>query len=339
MARNKDVVFSSERLESRERLKKILIPLAVLAAIAVIVVVAALLTRALKVTYYTGGEDTPYPYRWYNKKGVMTLEIDSSAAEGRSWVAVNNDRAHIPTEATKKQPKKASRFTLAPNEEGRHSVLFVLLNENDEAGTILEMLTETALDEQGFLQTEVVSSSLTNRQKAQQGGEDTYFPYSFSADSDGLIAVTVSGGAVVNDWVCVSDNEEAVIYAGVFYEDEDVLLYLYPGDVPGSSSVTLSSENGAVSIALVAEYAENGDFLIIEHGIEGGYDDPAPAEEEEEPGTEPGSEDEPLTDAPVSEEQAQAEEYARRLQEIIDSAPDTVTMMRMLDELDAEYGV
>ncbi len=43
--------------------------------------IAALLTRAFKVTYYTGGEGTPYPYRWCNKKGVMTLEIDSSAAD------------------------------------------------------------------------------------------------------------------------------------------------------------------------------------------------------------------------------------------------------------------
>ena len=182
---------------------------------------------------------------------------------------------------------------MTPSEEGRHGVLFVLLNGNDEAETILELLTETTLDEKEFLQTEVISSSFRTRQTAQQGGEDTYFPYSFSADSDGLIAVTVSGGAVVDDWVCVSDNEDAVIYAGVFYEDEDVVLYLYPGDVPGSSSVKLSSEKGAVSIDLVAEYAENGDFLIKEHGIEGGYDDPAPAEEPEEPGTEPGSEDEP----------------------------------------------
>ena len=270
MARNNDLVFSSERIESREKHKRILIPLAVLLLIIAVVIAAALLLKNMRGTTFTGGEDTEFPYSWRNDgKGVMTLEIDRGAAGSSTWYAVNNDPADMPVVQTEKQPKKASRFKVTPQDAVRSSLRFLLLDENGEAEAVLDMLMEAGLNDKGVLQTEVIASSLQRRQTARQGGEGTYYPYSIGTD-DGLIVVTVSGGAIADDWSVESSNEAAAADAGLFYEDENVILFLAPGSEPGASSIRLFSEKGAVTLKLEAELKENGDFLVTEHSVEGG---------------------------------------------------------------------
>ena len=268
MSRRNDVVFSSERLESQERLKKILIPLAVLLLIVAAVVAAAFIMRSVRGTSSTGGEDTPYPYSWRNNsKGVMTLEIDRGGVEGSSWLAVNNDPANMPVETAQKQPKGADRFTVTPTGAGRSNQVFVLMGEDGEASVKLEMLMEAALNDKGVLQTEVLSSSILERQRTTQGGADSAYPYSYTSDTDGFLVVTVSGAAVYNDWDCSCDNEAAAYFAGLFYEEDDIITYLCPGTEPGNCTAVIFSKEGGVELTLELELSEGGAILVRNDSI------------------------------------------------------------------------
>ena len=285
MAKQKDVVFSSEKLESQERLKRILIPIAALLIIVALVVVVALVVRSSRGVSYSGGEDTEYPYSWKNSsKGIMTLEIDHSAAPGYSWITLNTEPQNIVVAATEKQPKDKSSFTLTPSGEGRYNTFFLLYDENgsDEAAAKLDMLLETTSNAKGVLQTTVLSSSIQKRQVQTARGEGTYFPYSYRADTDGFIVLTVNGGDVVDDWQAACDNEDAADYAGPFCEDGNAIFYIVPGSVPGTCNAAFSSEKGAVKITLVLELGEDGTLLVSSDSMEGGDTEPAFNTESEE---------------------------------------------------------
>ena len=274
--KNKDVVFSSEKLEAREKLKRILIPVIALLVIAALVAAFALIKQAVRGTTFTGGEDTPYPYSWRNSnKGVMTLEIDNSASPGYTWITLDPDHSNMPVTADTKQADGRNRFTLTPSEAGRHSTYFILMGEDGEASAKLDMLLETVENAKGVLETTVLSSSVQRRQVASAGGEGTYYPYSYSADTDGFIVLTISGGAVVRDWEASCDNIEAADYAGPFYEDNDVMFYILPGTRPGECNAVFSSINGAVSIRFALELEEDGTLLVKSDSIEGGDTIPA----------------------------------------------------------------
>ncbi len=275
---SKTPVFSSERIESQERAKKILIPIAALLIIVGLVVAAAFIMNSIKGELKTGGEDTPYPYSWRcSNKGVMTLEIDHSADPLRHWIVLETDNARMLSAAAEKQPEDKSSFILTPSEEGRHNALFLLVDENGEAAARLDMLMEVTRNSKGVLKTDIVESSLTARQIRVHGGEGTNYPYSYRSDPDGAIELTVSGGAIVTDWICSCSNEAAAAFTGSFFEEGALVAYFSPGTVPGECSAKLSSSEGSVTISLDIVLNEDGVLLVSSDSIEGGTEAPSEA--------------------------------------------------------------
>ncbi len=273
-------VFSSERIESQERLKKILIPIAALLIIVGLVVAAAFIMHSLKGELKTGGGGIPYPYSWRcDNKGVMTLDIDHSAAQGRHWLVLDTDTARMASETPEKQPEGKSRFLLTPSAEGRYNGLFILVDANGEPSARLDMLMETSRNSKGVLKTDILDHTLQEIQVLVTGGEGTNYPYSYRADGKGSIELTVSGGAIVSDWSCVCSNEASVFFGGAFYEENDLVAYFSPGQEPGECKALLSSSSGAVSIELDLVLKEDGTLLVSSDSIEGGTG--APAEEPE----------------------------------------------------------
>ena len=302
--RNKDsdVVFSSEKFESRRRMLRILIPAAAVVLVAVIAIVAAFIIRDSKGVKYTGGEDTPYPYSWRNsRKGVMTLEIARDADPEKTWQLVNPSNIEKDAEEAKKQPKETARFTITPKETGRSSLILVLM-EGEEAAVRIDMLLETTVSEKGTLTTDVISSSLMERQTTQRGGEESFFPYSFRTGTDGFLVVTITNNTevAVEDWECVSENENAVQIGGIFFtgSGSGMEVYLASGMEVGTSRVIISSELASAQITLEVERTAPGSLLVRTHSMEGGTTAPAaePEPDEEIVLPEPAETDETLTE-------------------------------------------
>ena len=335
MARTKDVVFSSEKLESRERLKALLTPVAVLLVIVALVVISAFVLNDLRGKSYSGGEDTAYPYTWRNNnKGVMTVEIDNKADPSRSWIVLDTDPVRYPSQAAEKQPRGKNRFLITPRSEGIHNALFLLTDESGEPAAVLEMIMESEVNSKGRYVTDVVTSSLKYRQLAGSGGEESYYPYSFATGEGEVIALTVANAATLPDWVCSCSNEQAVENTGIFYRGGDLLLYFSSASDPGSCTVSVSSESGGVTIELDMEYTLNGELMVTDHRIIGGTEPPKELPPEdlsggEDSGEEAAAELPPAagysnsSDAELSEDtednspdQSKLDEALRRLEEL-----------------------
>ena len=271
MAKEKDVVFSSEREEQRNRLKTILIPVAALLLIIAIVAGIAYAVRVAKGESFAGPSDSSYPYTWsINKKGVMTLEI--TQPEGSVWRDASEDNGGVlEIVEAKRQPKGKHRFTLTPLATGRALAAFRL---SAESGDIAEIKLQIEVDSaEEALTTEVLSSSERKIQGTVNGGEETLFPYSVSGDEDGNIVIHVTaakGNAGIMDWQLASDNESAAVPSGVFSINYDTDAYVAPGTEPGKANVTLASKMADVTVTLACELDANGDLTVTEHSIAGG---------------------------------------------------------------------
>ena len=270
--KDNDVVFSSEKFENRIRLRRMLLPIIIAVLVIGLAIAVAFIVRASKGIRYTGGEDTPYPYSWRNdRKGVMTLDLTRSEDPEKSWLLVNVDPIGITTEEAKKQPDDVVRYIITPNETGRHTLSFLLM-DGEEAAVKLDMLIDTTVGEKGRLTTDIISSSILERQTPQDGGAETYFPYSFRTDTNSFLVITIVNNtdASVTDWDCVSENEKAVQAGGIFFMGNETEVYLIPGKTEGTGTVTVSSAEADATITLEVERTSAGTLLVRSHSMQGG---------------------------------------------------------------------
>ena len=270
MAKEKELVFSSEREEKQGQLKRILILAGIVLGVIILVVGAALIVRSTRAVVHTGGEDTPYPYTWKNSKGSMIIEIDRSADPDRVWQAYNVDNVNSKCETPEKQPKDKNQFVFTPKEEGRYSIIFILMGADDQASMRMEMFVESKLDANGVLESEVLSTSLLARQVLSEGGEGTNYPYSYLTDTDGFLVVTIAGAAACGDWDCVSDNENVALPAGVFMDGDDAVFYIQPGSERGMCTLKLYRTAIEVSLQLGVELTEGNGLIVTSDKLTGG---------------------------------------------------------------------
>ena len=202
-----DVVFDSERLEKRERAKKLLIPAAVTVGILLLVMIAAVVTGMLRGKTVTGGEDTPYPFSWRaNRDGVITLEIDRADAEGYKWnyiPFVPQDGLELEdmdqtiyepvfsVESDAKQKEGKDRFILTPLKEGRQVITFGLCGTQGETDEIYEvnLLAEYSLED-GKTSSQFLSSSGMEKIGKLSGNGAGFF-YEIYQAGDDVITITV----------------------------------------------------------------------------------------------------------------------------------------------------
>ena len=94
----------------------------------------------------------------------------------------------------------------------------------------------------------------------------------------------ITGAAAAEDWNCESDNENVAVFAGLFYEDEDLIVYLMPGTEPGICGVKIYGSEAGVSLELGVELTAEGELLVNSEKLTGGdVALPQPPEDSEEP--------------------------------------------------------
>lgn len=194
----KDVVFESEKYMQRQEALRKWMPLICFAAILLAVVVIALILRGSRGVVNTGGEDTPYPYSWsVDRKGVLTLEIDKSAAEGYSWALTDFDVARLNVEWPEKAKDGVSTFKITPDEAGRYICVFDLLNLQDRSDCKYEwrfimdsgFVTEGETTSAGPLS--ILFGSGMDLGGKQRSTEDEAVSYTIQTDADGNVTVEI----------------------------------------------------------------------------------------------------------------------------------------------------
>ena len=228
----KDVVFESEKYMQRQETLRKWMPLICFAAILLAVIVIALIIRGTRGTVNTGGEDTPYPYSWsVDRKGVLTLEIDKSAAEGYSWALTDFDIARLNVEWPEKAKDGVSTFKITPDEAGRYICVFDLLNLQDRSDCKYEwrfimdsgFVTEGETTSAGPLS--ILSGSGMELGGKQRSTEEEAVSYTIQADIDGNVTVEI-----INPEQGREDNTSSVPMKDP--DEEDASAAQYPASEP-----------------------------------------------------------------------------------------------------------
>ena len=241
----KDLVFDSDRYEKRQRIKRWLIPAAALLAVIVIAAAAALLLRSRQGKPFTGGEDTPYPYRWTeNANGSVSLELDRSAAPGYEWVCPEENPA-VTVES--RRGENANVFTLTPREEGRQVLQFFLRRGEDGSDRLCELSVLVQVSAEGKKLSAALSGFGAKQFFASiRGGEDTPFPYLLSQDEDGDVMLVVTDPTAL-----VPKEAGAPEEIQLTEEDEAAGQSLLPEEAGAPEEIPLTGEDGAAGHSLL----------------------------------------------------------------------------------------
>lgn len=278
----KDIVFKSERYSRWQSSKRFVIPAIAFVVVFAIAVVFALFLRGSRKERFTGGEDTPYPYAWeVSQDGVISLEIDKSAARGYSFTV--SEETDLGGELTpiyslrteEKQAGGKARFVLTPQAPGRAALVLDLVNDERTDDAIYRMtLIADALAENGTFSSELLSVTGAELQGTLFGGEDTLHPYSIYQNEPGDLLITVQRTETAETssdeetWYCVSDHEEIADVLGVLSEtDGGATAYVRAGMEAGSCVVRMFSEDAGVQITVECETRADGSLYVLSHAM------------------------------------------------------------------------
>ena len=295
-----ELIFDSERQAFRDRKKRWLIPLLVLAGILLAVVVVSLLLRSSKKPVNKGGEDTLYPFTWQvQADGSVLLELPHADARDHCWVQTDGEAYPAVRTETRGENNGSSSFLLTPAQAGR-ALLEFTLRKDAEAGAQdpktddvyrLSLLVEVA-EEGGKRGVSVLNASGVQLQGEIAGGQDSENAYRVFLDEHGYLVIAVKVAETEMDWDYeIVSGQSSVTDLGMVYEADEVLLYLKAGDASGEGEVVLRSEQAAAELRFRCAVQDDGSLLVTHH--EAAYGE-KPAQEEFIPATEvPGGSDTP----------------------------------------------
>ena len=280
-----EIVFESERYEKKQTIKRWLIPAAMMLAIILIAAALAFFFRG-GGRKHTGGEETPYPYTWRaGKNGVISLELDRSAAPGYLWTA-SDAGALMSVAETQDAEKSRTIFTLTPQAAGRTVLVFSLQREGDAADRIYEISALAETDESGrSLSSELLSISGKPLLGTVRGGEDTDYPYLVRMDEDGDLLLAIAdntspaeetgqkdGDAERADqkdagWQCTSEDAGIAEVLGVITQESGAVAYLRSGPQPGTVRVHMTDSISGTQLNLELETDGSGEIRLLSHSL------------------------------------------------------------------------
>ena len=316
-----ELIFDSERQELRDRKKRWLIPLLVLAGILLAVVIVSLLLRSGKKPVNKEGEDTLYPFTWQvQADGSVLLELPHADAPDHKWALTDGEDYPAVRAEAKGEKNGGSSFLLTPEQAGR-ALLEFTLRKDAEAGAEnpktddayrMTLLVEV-VEEGGKRSVGVLNASGVQLQSEIAGGQDSENAYRVFQDENGYLVIAVKVAGLEMDWEYeIVSGQASVTDLGMIYEGDEVQVYLTAGETPGEGEVVLRSEQAAAELRFRCAVQDDGSLLVTHHEAEYGE---KPAEEELVPATEvPGGSDTPnpsdyneAQTKPVTEESAPAE--------------------------------
>lgn len=238
--------------------KKAVILAAAVAALAA-VLAGALLLRGGR-TRGAGGEGTPYPYEWVEKRdGTVVVRIGGDAPEGYVWETLASDAAVTEVASTE------GGFTLTPLAEGRTSVESTLRAEDwaDDRLHRVTLLVDASRSGRKLLAA-VLNDASEALPGAMRGGEELGCPYRVWREDDGSVSVFLTEDAEAPDWR-VARSDGAVARGETFTAaDGGVELTFYAGDA-GETEATLYSAARGLRLTVALSSDGEGELTALSH--------------------------------------------------------------------------
>ena len=267
-----DLVFESDKLEKRQKIKRIVIPIAVLLAIIAVVVVIAVIAGKQKPQIFNGGEDTAYPYYWTeNKDGSLTVRLPENGDGRYVWTPYNSVEAVASLRLEEKGEEGYTVYTAVPQNSGRTFVEFVLKNGTAGAGVEDQLFSINLILEAAKTETNLKLSILGGTSRSYpgliSGGEAEGFPYTVCFSMDGELLIRMKDGTTppedwadgIDGWYVLPDDPvvEPTEPSETFEEVEPPAPFIWRSDwdcVSADESIIrltyLSVENGYVEATL-----------------------------------------------------------------------------------------
>ena len=234
------------------------IGIAAAATLAAIVLAVVLLLVGGK--RHTGGEGTPYPYEWVEKRdGTIAVTIRGGAPEGYVWETLASDAAVAEIAPT------ASGFMLTPLAEGRTSVACTL-RAGDWAEDRLYRVTFLVDAEQSGrkLLAAVLNDASEALPGAMRGGEEFDCPYRVWREDDGSVSVFLTEDAEDAGWR-VAQSDGSVARGGSFTPaDGGVEIAFYPGEA-GETEASLYSAARGLKLTVALASDGEGELTALSH--------------------------------------------------------------------------
>ena len=231
---------------------------------AAVAALAAVLAGALLLrggeTRGAGGEGTPYPYEWVEKRdGTLAVRIGGGAPEGYVWETLASDAAAAGVAPTE------GGFTLRPLAEGRTSVESTLRAADwaDDRLYRVTLLVDASRSGKKLLAA-VLNDTSEALPGAMRGGEEFDCPYRVWREDDGSVSVFLTEDAETPDWRVAQSNGSAARGESFAQTDGGVELSLYAGDA-GETEATLYSAARGLRLAVALSSDGEGELTALSH--------------------------------------------------------------------------
>ena len=245
MSKSSDLVFESDKLEKRQKIKRILIPIAVLLIIVAVVVVIAVIAGKNKRQVFRGGEDTLYPYFWTeNKDGSLTVRLPETGNGTYVWTPYNSVEAVAALNREEKGEEGYTVYTAVPQKSGRTLMEFVLKNETEGADAEDQIFSINLILEAVKTETNLKLSVLSGTSRTYpgviSGGEAEGFPYAVRFSLDGELLIRMKDGTTPPEgwsneedgWYVLPENPSAepTEPSETFEEEESPAPFVWVND-------------------------------------------------------------------------------------------------------------
>ena len=269
---NKKVVFESERLERRLRLKTFLIPGIIVLGLLLIALGIFVASRLNRGRNGAGGEGSAYPYTWTAARdGSVTLVLQHDAAPDYTWLLAEESPG-VQVQTTGDSAKNGTVFTITPEGGGRAGLSFRLQRGGDTMDQIYErtLLLEFTQSGRGT-SVELIGESGTTLQGVLRDTSLSDYPYAIWTDEDGDLVVSLLHPTIDPytdpDWSCVSENESVVLVLGVIREENTVQGYLRAGEAEGETRVILREAVTGAELTVTCRRDADGALLVLSHTL------------------------------------------------------------------------
>ena len=254
----------------------------ILAALLLIGLILFLGVRGTRSERFSGGEDTPYPYAWEEKRdGTVLVEPCGTIPAGFGWVAVDSDAAVATVSAQSGEGKTA--FLLTP--AGAGDCFFTLAltggeNGEEELCRLIMTLEVTGTRKR---KAAVVGHRLELPEGVLRGGEDFGAPYRVWTGENGELELRLTDAEGAEDWRLSVKTPSALALSGFRVEAGRVAAELY-SPAPGETAFVLYSASRGLSLEISGRADGEGNVRASAHemrshedwsGREDGYADAA----------------------------------------------------------------
>ena len=241
----------------------------ILVVIVLLIAIALLLFlpgRGRKEKRFQGGEDTPYPYEWTEKKdGSILFSLCAHVPEGCVWRTEQDENE---TALVKRDEKEDHLFRLQPRKDGDVLLRFTLADKTFPEDRCCELLlTVEVRSEKKSVNATVVGHRLVLAERALRGGESFGCPYRLWTDEQGRFTVGLAEDSQEQDWQLFQQNSGNVLRFYGLRTENGVLSLRFRGVSAGVSRLCLYSAARRLTLELSLASDEDGTVTVESHNM------------------------------------------------------------------------